>query len=111
MGGEHSDGRSNYRNEGFQPLELKLEGNHSDALVERLSRHQLTYSILGLLLGFVCVIGGILLFLAGVTGAVSWTARFLGASSELLDAAPGALLFVVGLFIVFVTRYNLQSTR
>ena len=40
-----------------------------------------------------------------------WTAKFLGASSQILDAAPGAVLFIVGLFIVFVTRYKVTSSR
>ena len=108
---EDLDERPKLGSGGHEFLELKLTGNHSDDLVEKLSRHQLTYSILGLVLGSVCIIGGILLFLAGVTGAMSWTAGFLAASSELLDAAPGAVLFVVGLFIVFVTRYKLKSKR
>lgn len=88
-----------------------LDGYHSDVLIKAISRHQLIYAMLGLALGLVCIIGGIALFLAGVTGAMSWTAAFLGASSELYDAAPGAVLFIVGLFIVFVTRYKLQSRR
>lgn len=86
-----------------------VSGLNSDESVILLSKHQLIYSILGLVLGFVCVIGGIILFLAGAIGAMSWTAKFLGASSEILDAAPGAVLFIVGLFVVFVTRYDVNA--
>src|SRR6266851_5731099 len=71
------------------------------------SKHQLVYSIAGLVLGLACVIGGLVLFLFGVTGSTSWTARFLGAKSQITDAAPGAVLFIVGLFTVFFTRYVL----
>jgi archaellum biogenesis protein FlaJ (TadC family) len=90
---------------------LTVLDRHNDNLVYRVSKHQLVYSILGLILGLVCIIGGVLLFLAGVTGAMSWTAKFLGASSEIFDAAPGAVLFIVGLFVVFITRYELKSRR
>ena len=44
-----------------------LSGEHSDDLIKQLSKHHLIYSILGLVLGLVCVIGGLLLFLQGVS--------------------------------------------
>lgn len=73
--------------------------------VQTLSKHHLVYSMAGLLLGLACVIGGVVLFLNGIVGSTSWTAKFLGAESTINDAAPGVVLFIVGLFIVFVTRY------
>jgi len=75
---------------------------------EALSRHHLIYSICGLVLGLVCVIAGVVLFFAGVTGAMSWTAKFLGAESQILDAAPGAVIFIVGLFIVWITKFHVR---
>ena len=83
---------------------------HPDT-VKTLSTHQLIYSVAGLILGFACVIGGIILFLNGVVGSTSWTAKFLGAESNISDAAPGAVLFIVGLFIVFITRYVIKVHR
>ena len=79
--------------------------------VRTLSIHQLIYSITGLVLGLVCVIGGIVLFLNGVVGSTNWTANFLGVESNISDAAPGAILFLVGLFIVFVTRYVIKIRK
>src|SRR5262245_5157477 len=79
--------------------------------VERLSKHHLIYSLLGLVLGLVCVVGGIVLFLHGVVGSTSWTAKAFGAESHITDAAPGAVLFIVGLFIVFSTRYVFKVIR
>ena len=76
--------------------------------VERLSKHQLIYSIAGLILGLVCILGGVALFINGVAGSTSWTAKILGAESQISDAAPGAVLFIVGLFIVLITRYVLK---
>ena len=76
-----------------------------------LARMQLIYSSCGLVLGLVCVLGGIYLFIEGVTGELDWTASILGQESELLNAAPGAVLFVIGLFIIIVTRYKFQHVK
>lgn len=73
--------------------------------MQTVSRHQLTYSITGLIVGLLLAIGGIILFLNGVAGGGSWTLRTLGLGSSLSDAGPGAILFVVGLIVIFVTRY------
>ncbi len=75
------------------------------------SRYHIIYSICGLALGFVCIIGGIVLFLNGVVGSTSWTAKILGAESNISDAAPGAVLFIVGLFIILVTRFNIKVKK
>jgi hypothetical protein len=73
------------------------------------TRYQLIYSMGGLVLGLVCIIGGVILFLRGVTGSTSWTAKVLGLQSSISDAAPGAVLFIVGLFMVFVTRFVIKT--
>lgn len=67
------------------------------------------YSLIGLFLGLVCILGGIALFLHGVTGTTSWTASLLGAESQIHDAAPGTILFVVGIFYVLITRFRFEQ--
>ncbi len=69
---------------------------------------QLIYSLAGLLLGLACVIGGIVLFFHGVAGSSSWVGEFIGVRSKLSDAAPGTVLFVVGLAIVWLTRFAVR---
>lgn len=91
--------------------DLDLSGEHSDEIIEKLSRDQRIYSTIGLVLGVIIILGGLILFLYGVTGKMNWTAKFLGASSEILDASPGAVLFIVGLFIIFFTRFKIKSKR
>jgi hypothetical protein len=75
---------------------------------EQALRYRFIYSMAGLFLGFVSMIGEIVLFLNGVAGSTNWTAKILGNESTITDAAPGAVLFVVGLFIVIVTRYKVK---
>lgn len=77
----------------------------------RLSLYQLIYSLCGLMLGAVCVLAGVFLFLKGISGSSNFTGRFLGAETAIDDAAPGALLFVVGLLIVWVTRFFVRVSK
>ena len=70
---------------------------------------QFLYSFGGLILGGICIIGGILLFINGISGSTSWSAKLLGIESGLSDAAPGAILFIVGLFIVVATRFVIKT--
>lgn len=74
----------------------------------RLVLLQLIYSLAGLILGLACVIGGILLFFHGVAGSSSWVGQVIGLQGKLSDAAPGTVLFVVGLLVVWVTRFDIR---
>lgn len=71
-----------------------------------LAKMEFYNSQIGKFLGAICIIGGVVLFLNGISGSSSWTAKFLGAESKLTEAAPGIILFVIGLFVVFISRYK-----
>jgi hypothetical protein len=70
---------------------------------------QLIYSLSGLVLALACVIGGIVLFHHGVTGSTSWIAKILGVESKIFDASPGALLFIIGLLTVWITKFKVKK--
>lgn len=76
-----------------------------------LAKFELIYSITGLVLGLCCIAAGVVLFLKGITGSTSWTAKALGLESTISDAAPGAIVFIVGLFVVMVTRYKFSHKK
>ncbi len=76
-----------------------------------LAKYQLIYSVIGLLLGLSCILGGIFLFALGVTGAMSRDLLILGSESKIINAAPGAVLFIVGLFLVVVTKYKFKHVK
>ena len=76
-----------------------------------LAKFQLIYSIIGLVLGLASILGGIYLFIKGISGSMNWSANILGAESNIVDAAPGAVLFIVGLFFVFITRYKFKHVK
>jgi hypothetical protein len=74
----------------------------------RLAVLQLIYSLAGLVLGLACIVGGIVLLFRGVVGSSSWVGQFIGVQSKLADAAPGTVLFVVGLAVVWLTRFSVR---
>ncbi len=71
------------------------------------------YAFAGVAAGIVLVVLGCVLFLYGIVGTSSWSARFLGMESDLIDAAPGAILFVVGIAVFWITRprVRIRGTR
>ncbi len=86
------------------PQSVIENSSHGAELVGTAIRGEYIYGILGLVLGLSSIIGGIVLGLHGVAGSTSWTAEVLGLKSTVNDAAPGVVLFIVGLFMVWVTK-------
>lgn len=83
-----------------QPVDAKL--------VIRVTRYQLIYSVCGLLTGLLCSVPGAVLFVHGISGSISWTARLFGFESQMSDAAPGTILFIVGVFVIYITNFNIR---
>jgi hypothetical protein len=78
--------------------------SHSANLLQTAVEQEYRYGRLGLGLGLSCIVGGIILGLNGVAGSTSWTAKLLALESEINDAAPGVVIFVVGMFMVWITK-------
>lgn len=70
--------------------------------------YEFTYSIWGLATGVFLALVGVVLLIHGVAGSTNWTTKLLGAESEISDAAPGVILFIVGLFVVYITRFKVK---
>lgn len=75
------------------------------------TRYHFIYSIFGLFVGLVCILGGLYLFNLGVTGSASWIFKWAEGESQLSNAAPGTILFVVGVYIVWTTRFKVIFGR
>lgn len=79
---------------------------------QRFARYHLIYSLACLVPVFVCVVGGIVLLFHSATGSISWTAKFLGiGESKISDAPAGVILIIVGLLIVFATRFSIKTEK
>ena len=88
---------------------IVVPSSHSDKnFWKRALTFQFIYSLIGLLFGFACIIGGMVLFFHGVVGSSSWTTKFIGLESEINDAAPGTILFIVGLYVVWIARFGVK---
>ena len=72
------------------------------------TRYEFTYSIWGLVAGVFLALVGVVLLIHGVAGSTNWTTKLLSAESEISDAAPGVILFIVGLFVVYITRFQVK---
>lgn len=71
-------------------------------------RYKFIYSMSGLILGLACIVTGALLGLYGVTGHTGMVAKFLGLDTQLNDAPPGVVVFVIGVFMVVATRFKVR---
>lgn len=60
------------------------------------------------LVGMAAIAAGIWLCISGVAGSVRWTTKIFGASSQLTDATPGVVLFVVGFLIIGITKPSVR---
>ena len=100
--------------EKFEPMrkEMTLPKKMEDPDTwKRIALFQFIYSLCGLLPGLICILGGIILLLNGIVGSTRWTAKIFGTESDISDAAPGAILFIVGLFFVLITRFSAKSQK
>ena len=92
--------------EGLSSLPVKLPKDREVA--QQVARQQFVVSIMGLIVGVICIVAGVFLFVRGIQGSTSWTAKFIGTESQLADAAPGTILFVVGVVIIWITRHDVK---
>ncbi len=84
--------------------EGQLDHAKSNGIVTNIVRYEYCYGVAGLLLGLISLVGGLSLIFHGTVGSTSWSASILGFESHVNDAIPGVFLFVVGIFIVLITR-------
>lgn len=90
----------------------KVTSSASERLIAQAITGEYRYAMLGLILGIACIIGGVILCLHGVAGSTSWTATLFGLfQSKINDAAPGVVLFVVGVFFVVATKPKVKLDK
>ncbi|HEX3045231.1 MAG TPA: hypothetical protein VHY08_10770, partial [Bacillota bacterium] len=76
-------------------------------LQQLLIRYQFIYSMAGLIFGVICIFGGLLLFWGGISANTKWVMSLLGSiHSDVSDAPPGVILFLVGLFVILLTKHH-----
>jgi len=103
---EASDVRSHARAEA-----KGVTGSASHDIVKIAVQGEYRYAMAGLVLGLATILGGVVLGLHGIAGKTSWTAKLLGLESNLTDAPPGVVLFIVGVFLIYATRPKVKLEK
>jgi hypothetical protein len=85
-------------------LETPQRRSSSETVIRTAILGEYIYASIALVLGLASIVAGSLLCVYGVAGHTSFTASLLGLNTNLNDAAPGVVLFVVGLFMIWATR-------
>lgn len=88
---------------------LSISGTLSEKNQKLAIHYQFVYSMVGLGVGLLCLLLGIVLFLRGISGTTSLTTKILNLEGEISDAAPGGLLFFVGIVIIYITRFSIKE--
>ena len=90
---------------------IHLDSRLPEPVLVVATRNELAYSISGLAIGGLALVGGIVLFYLGISGDANWSVNILGFQSKLVDASPGTILFVVGIIVILVTRFRVTMRR
>ena len=67
-------------------------------------KYQFIYSVCGLVIAFLTVVLGMVLVFHGIGNGNEWSAEFFGI--KINDAAPGLVLFVIGLAMAQFTKFD-----
>jgi hypothetical protein len=86
-----------------------LQGNSN--IWQKVVKNQFIYSIIGLVLGLICILLGAFLCYAGITGTSDWTIKLFGLESNLFKATPGVILFVIGFLVIWLTKYDVKTRK
>lgn len=101
------------KNVDFRPELIQIPSAVEDPEVWRGAvKYQFWYSVLGLVLGLACIISGVVLFLHGIVATTkSWTTSILGLKNSVSDVPAGVVVFIVGMIIVFITRFVVKPQK
>lgn len=80
-------------------------------IAKRAVRYEYWYGWLGLILGIGLIIFGAVLVINGVTGNASIVLTLTGGTISVPDAPIGAVLMVVGVAVIWITRPRVTTDR
>jgi uncharacterized BrkB/YihY/UPF0761 family membrane protein len=80
-------------------------------IVRKAMLYDFIYGVLGLISGLAAIVLGALLTVNGIIGSTSWTAKFMSLQSNINDATPGVMLFIIGLFLIYVTKPRVKVLK
>ena len=84
--------------------EVTVKGPVSEKTTHLAVRLEYILAIAGTVIGFLAILGGILLVLLGVSGAVDFELTSGGVSAKISTSVVGVVIAVIGLVVIKVTR-------
>ena len=67
--------------------------------------------LISLIGGLGCLIAGIVLTVLGFTGSIEWIIEVSGFTSRLINASPGIVLMILGLFLTLKSRLKIKAKK
>ena len=67
--------------------------------------------LISLIGGIGCLIAGIVLTVLGFTGSIEWIVELSGFTSRLINASPGVVLMILGLFLTLKSRLKIKAKK
>lgn len=91
---------------------LTVPSGLSEEFWQKALNKSFVYSIIGLICGLILAVFGLVLFLNGITSETSnLFMKVLGLNTGLEDFPAGMGFLVMGIVLIFVTRFNIQAMR
>jgi hypothetical protein len=92
----------------FETEEIELDPKVDPAVQTQLIKSEAENARTGRMVGLLVILVGVILTIAGATGAVDLKLSGMGLSAQVANAAPGVVLALSGLVIIW--RTNLKVT-
>lgn len=96
---------------GASPAEKEITSTFdSNKYTEKETQYQLIYSLLGLIFGLFCVVGGIIILIDLIIESTGWPVNLVGTRGA-LGAVPGFILLATGISIIWLTRFGRDKEK
>ena len=108
---EDREGRDSSRARDSGVEELELDAGLPPEIIATGIKAQRTYSVLGLVLGAIIVLGGVILIALGFTGSIDIGFHLGETSGHVVTGSLGIVLALIGGLAIWATRFKVTVTR
>ena len=92
--------------------QIEIPNNSSDDVIKEAIKSQYRYSIIGYIVGIVIILLGIILLVLKIFFPLNdLSFKILSFSISTSNASPGIILFIIGLIIIYITRFSVKTKK
>lgn len=95
----------------FQTEEIEIDRRLAPEVQKQLINTEADNARTGRMVGLLVILIGVILMIAGVTGAVDLKLSGLGLNVQVANAAPGVVVALIGLVIVWRTNLTIKVKK